>query len=102
MKSEEILMRQEIRQMLNEAGINKNTLKDMVKTVMHEELEKACKQAMAEYNTSATLNEAAMSRALKESIQEEVRAQVRSSFSRMILTIDVTDEHGTSSISSSR
>lgn len=43
MKIEEIYMRQEIRQMLNEAGITKNTLKDMVKEVLNEELGKACK-----------------------------------------------------------
>ena len=32
MNVEQIAIRQEVRQMLNEAGINKNTLKDMVKS----------------------------------------------------------------------
>ena len=37
MRVEEIALRQEIRQMLNEAGINKNTLRDMAEKVMREE-----------------------------------------------------------------
>jgi len=41
MTVEQIVMRHEIRQMLNEAGINKNTLKDMVKEVLEEEINKA-------------------------------------------------------------
>ena len=101
MTSEEILMRREIRQMLNEIGINKNTLKDMVKEVLHEEVEKACKQAIAEYNMTNTidsLNERAMNRIVKESIQENVAARVRSVFDRMRISIDITDDHGTSSI----
>ena len=34
MNVEEIALRREIRQMLNEAGFNKNTLKDEVKAVL--------------------------------------------------------------------
>lgn len=48
MRVEEIALRSEIRQMLNEAGFNKNTLKDLVKEVLKEELNKAIKQAVAE------------------------------------------------------
>ena len=43
MRVEVIALRQEIRQMLNEAGINKNTLYEMAKEVMQEELEKQAK-----------------------------------------------------------
>lgn len=50
MKVEEIALRSEIRQMLNEAGFNKNTLKDLVKEVLQEELQKAVKQAVEETN----------------------------------------------------
>lgn len=50
MRVEEIALRSEIRQMLNEAGFNKNTLKDLVKEVLKEELNKAIKQAIAESN----------------------------------------------------
>lgn len=50
MRVEEMALRSEIRQMLNEAGFNKNTLKDLVKAVLEEELNKAIKQAIAETN----------------------------------------------------
>lgn len=50
MRVEEMALRSEIRQMLNEAGFNKNTLKDLVKEVLQEELNKAIKQAVAESN----------------------------------------------------
>ncbi len=48
MRVEEMALRSEIRQMLNEAGFNKNTLKDEVKSVLREEIEKAVKQAVNE------------------------------------------------------
>ncbi len=50
MRVEEMALRSEIRQMLNEAGFNKNTLKYLVKEVLREELDKAIKQAVAETN----------------------------------------------------
>lgn len=50
MKVEEMALRSEIRQMLNEAGFNKNTLKGLVKEVLEEELRKAIKQAVGETN----------------------------------------------------
>ena len=50
MRAEEMALRSEIRQMLNEAGYNKNTLKDLVKEVLKDELNKAIKQAFAETN----------------------------------------------------
>ena len=50
MRVEEMALRSEIRQMLNEAGFNKNTLKDLVKEVLKEELNKAIKQAVKETN----------------------------------------------------
>ncbi len=50
MKVEEMALRSEIRQMLNEAGFNRNTLKDLVKEILKEELNKAIKQAVEETN----------------------------------------------------
>lgn len=50
MRVEEIALRQEIRQMLNEAGINKNTLHDMAKEVMQEEIAKQVKNALNQSN----------------------------------------------------
>ena len=41
MKVEEIAVRQEVRQMMSESGINKETMKTMVKDVISEEMRKA-------------------------------------------------------------
>lgn len=48
MKVEEMALRSEIRQMLNEAGFNKETLKNLVKDVLHEEVRKAINQGIHE------------------------------------------------------
>ena len=55
MTVEQIAIRQEVRQMLNEAGINKATLKDMAKEVLKEELGKAIKQALEETDTKGEI-----------------------------------------------
>ena len=38
MRVEEIALRHEIRQMMNEAGINKTTIREMVQDVLKEEI----------------------------------------------------------------
>lgn len=55
MKVEEIALRQEVRQMLSEAGINKTVLKQLVRDVIDEEVNKAIKQAIAEQNWEVEL-----------------------------------------------
>ena len=50
MRVEEIALRSEIRQMLNEAGYNKEILKNLVKEVLYEEISKATRQAINETN----------------------------------------------------
>ena len=92
MKIEEIYMRQEIRQMLNEAGITKNALKDMVKEVLNEELNKACKQAMAEYNVEGfvqTYFKNNAGRALKDCLTDEVKQIMHEKLQRVAMRISV-------------
>lgn len=96
MTIEEIYMRQEIRQMLNEAGITKNTLKDMVKEVLNEELEKACKQAISEFNVekyAKTQLQDSADRVLKDCFTDEVRQMMREKLQRvaMRISIDLTE-----------
>lgn len=55
MRVEEIALRQEIRQMLSEAGINKTVLKQLVKDVIDEEVNKAIKQAIAEMDLDSKI-----------------------------------------------
>ena len=55
MRVEEIAIRQEVRQMLNEAGINRNTLKDMALDALNEKLDKAVYQAMREKDIDGSI-----------------------------------------------
>lgn len=50
MRVEEIALRQEIRQMMNEAGLNKNTIREMAQKLLEEEVKKQVKTAFAQNN----------------------------------------------------
>lgn len=100
MRVEEIALRSEIRQMLNEAGFNKNTLKDEVKSVLKEEIEKAVKQAVNETDFDGYIKSTAKSIVkdttksyLKEVISDRF---VSKWFNSMKVTVDVKDEIGES------
>lgn len=79
MTVEQIAIRQEIRQMLSEAGINRNTLKDMAKEVLKEELQKACKQALAESNVNGSIDDY-----FKKNIDITVKTALRQEMSDVI------------------
>lgn len=88
--------------MLNEAGINKNTLKDMVKEVLHEEIEKATKQAINETDIDGAIKKRmdnSFTRVVKDVTKEAIRERTSSNFNRMTIQVDITDKDGTSSIS---
>lgn len=100
MRVEEMALRSEIRQMLNEAGFNKNTLKFEVKSVLKEEIEKAVRQAINETDfngyvrreTNSIIRDATISH-LKNTITRQI---VGDWFSRMRISIDVTNKTGES------
>lgn len=99
MKVEEIAIRQEVRQMLSEAGINKNTMKEMVKDVLHEELEKAIKQSLNETNTDRVISKKindCVDNSLRRLIREEIHGKVNNVFRRMTISVDITDNDGQS------
>jgi hypothetical protein len=101
MTVEQIAVRQEIRQLLTEAGINKNTMKDIVREVIDEELTKAVKQVMHEMDIDGKLHKAAKVD-IEEKIRKEIRAsvedRVRGVFSRMNISIDIKNSDGESII----
>ena len=99
MTVEQIAIRQEIRQMLNEAGINKNTMKDLVKEVIDEELAKAVKQVMHEMDLDSKINRAAkvdIEDKIKKEIQNSIRDRVSNIFNRMYLSVDIRNSDGES------
>lgn len=100
MRVEEMALRSEIRQMLNEAGFNKNTLKDQVKSVLKEEIKKAVKQAVNETDFDGYVKSTANSiirDATKRHLTEVISDRFVSKwFNSMKVTVDVKDEVGES------
>lgn len=97
MTVEQIAIRQEIRQMLTEAGINKNTMKDLVNEVIYEEMTKAVKQVMHEMDIDTIIHNKTNG-SLQEAVRKELRAsiddRVRGVFNRMMITVDIKDDTG--------
>lgn len=76
MRVEEIALRQEIRQMLNETGINKKTLHDMAKEVMQEEIAKQVKNALDQSNIDRIVFRKINSYELKDMMREAIRKEI--------------------------
>ena len=98
MRVEEIALRHEIRQMLNEAGYNKNTLKDLVKEVLREEIEKAVRQAVNETDFDAYVKQTADSiirNATKAHLRDTITQQlVGNWFNRMKVNVEIETKDG--------
>lgn len=99
MNVEQIAIRQEVRQMLNEAGINRNTLKEMVKEVLQEEVSKACRQAVNESDVNDSIARKIndnFGKIVREAAKDEIRGRVQGIFNRMTISVDITDNDGQS------
>ncbi len=99
MNVEQIAIRQEVRQMLNEAGINRNTLKEMVKEVLQEEVSKACRQAVNESDVNDSIARKIndnFGKIVREATKDEIRGRVQGIFNRMTISVDITDNDGQS------
>ena len=101
MTVEQIAIRQEIRQMLNEAGINKNSMKELVRDVISEEMTKAVKQVMHEMDIDTIIRNkttGSLQDAVRKELREAIDQRVRGVFNRMMITVDIKDDSGHSSI----
>lgn len=76
LKVEEIALRQEIRQILNEAGINKNTLQEMAKDVMQEEIAKQVKTALSGSNINRIVGSKINTYEFRDALREVVKKEV--------------------------
>ena len=96
MRVEEMALRSEIRQMLNEAGYNKNTLKGLVKEILVEETRKAIHQAVNEtnYNLEAWIKghvNSLINQAVDRSVQQRITDKlINRYFSRMDVSVKVS------------
>ena len=97
MTAEQIALRQEVRQLLNEAGINKNTLKDIVKDVIEEELTKAVKQVMQEMNLIGAINQATngnIQKLVREELRNAINTRVNGYFNKINVSVDILNSDG--------
>lgn len=97
MTVEQIAVRQEVRQLLNEAGINKNTMKEIVREVIDEELTKAVKQVMQEMNLTGIINQATngnIQKLVKEEIRAAVNTRVNGYFNKISVSVDIINSDG--------
>ena len=97
MTVEQIALRQEVRQLLNEAGINKNTLKDIVKDVIEEELTKAVKQVMQEMNLIGAINQATsgnIQKLVREELRTAINTRVNGYFNKINVNVDILNSDG--------
>lgn len=81
MRVEEIAIRQEIRQLLTEAGLNKNTIREMANEVLREEMAKQVKNALNQNNINniikSKISSYEMMNLLKEAMRQEVRSAIK-------------------------
>lgn len=87
MRVEEIAIRQEVRQMLAESGLNRNTLREMAEQTLKEQIEKQVKLAVQRIDVNAIVRHEMESYAgqsvLRDAISSEVRNMVK-------INVDVT------------
>ena len=97
MTAEQIALRQEVRQLLNEAGINKTTLKDIVREVIDEELAKAVRQVMHEMNLTGVINQATngnIQKVVREEIKMAIDKRVNGYFNKINVSVDILNSDG--------
>lgn len=86
MRVEEIALRQEIRQMLSEVGLDKTSLHEMAKEVLKEEIAKQVKNALNQSNINGIVYSKVNSYELREMMREAIKQEVRDAVS---ISIDV-------------
>lgn len=77
MRVEEIALRQEIRQMMAEAGLNKNTIKEIAEKALKEEVEKQAGIIIKQANIDSMVRRQTQTYEFREMLQNAVRKEVR-------------------------
>lgn len=90
MRVEEIALRQEIRQMLNEAGINRETLQEMAQKLLYEEIEKRVGIIVNEPRVENVVNSKLNSYEFKDMLRGVVAEEIRKSIK---ISVNVTAEN---------
>ena len=87
MRAEEIAVRQEVRQMLSEAGINRNTLREMTQEIFREEIKKQIKIVSRGIDVNKAVRHELESYEGKSALRDAIKKEVRD---RISINVDVT------------
>lgn len=87
MRAEEIAVRQEVRQMLSEAGINRNTLREMTQEILREEIKKQIKIVSRGIDVNKAVRHELESYEGKSALRDAIKKEVRD---RISINVDVT------------
>ena len=77
MKAEEIMIRSEIRQMLNEAGLNRESLREIVQNAINDIVEKKIDEAVRNYGGLDSGITRRVDERLDYTIKDEIREAIR-------------------------
>lgn len=77
MKVEEIALRHEIRQMMSEAGINKNTIREIAEQVLKEEIDKQIKNILCQTNMNALMSSKIKTYEFRNMLQQAIKDEIR-------------------------
>lgn len=97
MTVEQIAVRQEVRQLLNEAGINRNTIKEIVREVIEEKMNNAVRQVMHEMDLEKNIYNAAngnLQKLIREELRTSIDKKVNGVFNRMSVSVDIINSDG--------
>ena len=94
MTVEQISIRQEVRQLLADAGFNKNTMKDIVREVIDEELTKAVRQVMHEMDLENQIYKTTngnLQKLIREELRSSIDKKVNGIFNRMTVSVSINN-----------
>lgn len=99
MTVEQIAVRQEVRQLLADAGFNKNTMKEIVREVINEEMTKAVRQVMHEMDLEDSIRNTAnvnLQKLIKEELRASIDKKVNGVFNRMSINVSIKNNDASS------
>lgn len=93
MRAEEIMIRSEIRQMLNEAGLNRESLREIVQNAINDIVEKKIDEAVRKYGGLDGRITKELTERLKYTVQDEVKAAIRDriKYVGLRVTVDIPE-----------
>ena len=97
MTVEQIAVRQEVRQLLNEAGINRNTIKEIVREVIEEKMTNAVRQVMHEMDLEKNIYNAAngnLQKLIREELRNSIDKKVNGYFNKINVNVDIINSDG--------